>query len=528
MSGIIKGCLLYRLALAFQKWYAFSLIGRFFNFFKDNYQYSNARSAVKRIFGSPMTMTRNSWYYSRLEGINRFLHARHESITRVLHGSLIYRLYYRAANAKVSQTSIVCGLLFKSGFNRILIFLFALYLPMDYALRDVLSIPVLPSIWDELFLIVCVVYILARRVLGREFTMPRATPLDVPILLFFGVGLMLMGIVSPFPSIAVSGYRATVQYILWFFVLVRLFESDRDVTVFYYTFIAMGTLIALHGIYQYIIAVPIPPGWVTSTEAGVRTRVFSIFGSPNIMGDFMVLVAPMTAALAYRTEKLELKIAAWACTFLMCFACLFTFSRGAWLGLAAAVIVFALLNDRRLLALLAIAGGIAIFIPDVYNRISFLFTEQFAYASAKGGRASRWALGMLYLTVHSNPLFGFGLGMFGGAVAMQNKVYNWVSYFYMDNYYLKILVEMGYVGLIAFIIMLVVLAASSLRAIYRSRSKNGKFSPLCVGMFSGLCGVMTHCFYENIFEEPYMMAYFWGIAAVIAYLGFIRREESLQ
>ena len=49
-------------------------------------------------------------------------------------------------------------------------------------------------------------------------------------------------------------------------------------------------------------------------------------------------------------------------------------------------------------------------------------------------------------------MLGFGLGRFGGAVAMQNKVIEETkdfSYFYMDNYYLKTLVEMGYLGLAA-------------------------------------------------------------------------------
>ena len=34
--------------------------------------------------------------------------------------------------------------------------------------------------------------------------------------------------------------------------------------------------------------------------------------------------------------------------------------------------------------------------------------------------------------------------MFGGAIAMQTQIMDWIEYFYMDNYYLKILVEMGY------------------------------------------------------------------------------------
>ena len=114
--------------------------------------------------------------------------------------------------------------------------------------------------------------------------------------------------------------------------------------------------------------------------------------------------------------------------------------------------------------------------------------------------------------------------MFGGAVAMQTQVYNWISYFYVDNYYVKILVEMGYLGFGLFILMMLCVLVTGGRSICRNRKDPMK--PLCVGIFSGLCGVLTHCYFENIFEEPYMMVYFWTMAALLVYLGFFRRRKA--
>jgi hypothetical protein len=48
-----------------------------------------------------------------------------------------------------------------------------------------------------------------------------------------------------------------------------------------------------------------------------------------------------------------------------------------------------------------------------------------------------------------------------------------------------------------------------------------------VGIFTGLVGVLVHCYFENIFEEPYMMAYFWGLAAMLMYLGLFRKVDYL-
>lgn len=124
--------------------------------------------------------------------------------------------------------------------------------------------------------------------------------------------------------------------------------------------------------------------------------------------------------------------------------------------------------------------------------------------------------------------------MFGGAIAMQTKIIDQWDYFYMDNYYLKILVEMGYVGLIFFILLLVALVLIGFRCVYRScmaekKEDSPRFSPLAAGILSGLAGVMVHCYFENIFEEPYMMAYFWMMAAMLVYLGFQRgRKQKTQ
>ena len=243
----------------------------------------------------------------------------------------------------------------------------------------------------------------------------------------------------------------------------------------------------------------------------------------------MVMFAPMTAALAYYTDRKPLKLAAWLATFVMCFACLFTMSRGAWVGMAIAVVLFILLVDRRLFGLLLTACALLMFVPFVRTRISFLFTDEFVAASNNGGRSERWATGLALLN-SADPWLGYGLGMFGGAIAMQTQIMDWIEYFYMDNYYLKILVEMGYVGLASFAVMMLTLVWTGNRTLFRLRGQRrhmeGTLYPLCAGMFAGLCGVLAHCFFENIFEQPYMMVYFWTIAAMLVWAGFLQNPRK--
>jgi len=519
LKKLFAGSVLVRGALWLSDMYKYSVIALIITTVSDAYETSVLRRIWERIFGCPDTSTRRSGWSAFLTRFNSAL-ARGG---RLVCDAVEYSIPVRIWKSNAFKNSLFYRVFFSRGTNRLIIVIFALYLPIDYVLRTYSPVAAVSSAWDEAFLIFGFAYVLFRRMFAKRSEPSRATPFDMPLLLFIGIGFMLMCIVSPYLGIAIAGYRAVVQYMLWFFILTRIIENDGDINAFCGTIIATSVLFALHGIYQYIIGVPIPSHWVTQTEAGVRTRVFSIFGSPNVMGSYMVMFAPLTAAFAYKLKPMWAKIAMWCFTFLMCFACLFTFSRGAWLGMAVAVFIFALYRDRKLIALLALAAGVAVFIPQVANRITFLFTSEFAKANMYGGRGGRQREG-LNILFSANPWFGYGLGRFGGAVAMQNQINSSLSYFYLDNYYLKTLIEMGYIGLGGFIFALVTFIFNAMRSVFRTRGQS--VSMIAQGLLAGMAGVLTHSFTENIFEVPYMNAYFWGMAAIIIYIGFLRKPQN--
>ena len=527
MAKVLEGCLLWQLLLA---------VGGFFGRLLHSslvlqtlvrwWTQSTTHARIRHFLGREAYWCHNAACTRLLQRSNKRLAAVHRPF-EWFRFSLLGRVY--GSIFRCGESSKLLGFILKRGFAGIILIALALYGGIDFVLRDVLSLSSLASIWDEGLLFVSTLWILRQRMDRKTPVETRANPLDIPILGFMVIGFWLMNTVFDYYFISVAGYRATVQYMLWFFVVTRLLRDDDDFMVLYYGMVALATVIAIHGIYQYIVAVPIPSNWTDQAEQSVRTRVFSIFGSPNIMADYMVMFAPMAAGLAYYVKKPWQKVLAWGCTFLMCFGCLFTMSRAGWMAMAAAVVIFCLFVDRRLFALLVVAGIGACFLPFVASRIGYLFTEQFAESTARGGRAGRWHFGLNYLTESGHPWLGLGLGMFGGAIAVQHKIIDQWDYFYMDNYYLKIMAEMGYLGFIAFVLLLVFLAVICVRSIYRSRietSADRSMKPLAAGLTAGLSGVLVHCYFENIFEEPYMMAYFWIMAAMVVYIGFLRPRKT--
>ena len=111
--------------------------------------------------------------------------------------------------------SVLLGWMFRGGLTGVILTVLGLYCGVDYVLRDVLSVPVLSSLWDEALLLLSFLWILRLRMDRQEPLKARTNPLDIPLLAFLAVGFLLMNTVFRYYSISVDGYRATVQYMLW-------------------------------------------------------------------------------------------------------------------------------------------------------------------------------------------------------------------------------------------------------------------------------------------------------------------------
>ena len=520
MDELLRTSLLWRLFAALAALYHRTFLPRMFAAIHRAFAESLPGRALRRLLGGQPAVERSA-YRRLMDRGNAWLCGIGAGVVPVLEDSLVYRIYRRVMGAL--RSSLLLGWLFAGGMTGFLLFLFSSYAIMDYLLRDVLQLAAIASVWDELLMLFSLVWVIHRRVDTKRPLTSTANGIGLWIAFYLTVGVLLLMTVRPAPTVNFTGFRASMEYLAVFYLVTHLIRDERDFREMYLTMVIIATVLALHGIWQFIIGVPIPASWTDAAEGAVRTRVYSIFSNPNIMGAYMILFAPMTIGLAYACERPSQKVLFWLCGLAMCAGCLFTMSRGAWLALAIAAVLFALLIDRRLLALMLVCGAVACTLPFVRSRIGYLFTPQFADSNARGGRAKRWATAIGYLKA-TDPVFGMGYGMYGGAVAVQNPVLPWVEYMYVDNYYVKILTENGIVGVTAFGMMLLGLVGNGLRACVRTAKT--RWSPLCAGMLCGLIGVLIHSVFESIWEEPYMMALFFAVAAMLAWAGLLRRRTQ--
>ncbi len=523
MSDLIKSSLIWRICAAIGLWFGRSPIGRFFAYLGRLWRASATyRFCAKRLKVHPRT--KDSACIKKLNSVNRGLHKLGTGLRENLPESLTYRTY--AAIMGAFRRSFLLGKLFAGGFTGILLIIIAAYTPIDYFLRDGIQAEAIASVWDEGLMILCFIWLIYQRMTAKKPLKSRFNSMDIYLGFYIAAGIVLLNYCyTPHHfDVNVTGFRASMQYILLFYLVSRLIRNDRDFMLMYKIMVASAFLFAVHGIWQFIVGVEIPEHWTDAAEGAVRTRVFSIFSNPNIMAAYMLMFAPMAIGMAYTTDDIATKVFYWFCGICICLGCLFTMSRGAWLGLAIGMVIFALIVDRRLFGALVLAGIFASFLPFVRSRITYLFTPEFQESNARGGRAKRWETAFSYLDEYDRWSLGLGYGMFGGAVAAQNQINDSFEYMYVDNYYVKIIVENGITGLCAFLTSMLGLLWNGVRACGRN-SKNS-YKPLCAGMLAGLIGILVQSFFESLWEEPYMMALFFAVAGMLVYAGFFRKSEK--
>ncbi|MCL6454250.1 MAG: O-antigen ligase family protein [Alicyclobacillus sp.] len=371
---------------------------------------------------------------------------------------------------------------------------------VDFALRHTPHLSPLGSVWSVIDLLILAVLAALRWLTGYRPTKFAWTRYAGWYTVYL-IGLTFAGLSHP--AVAFDGLRADLFYLV-FALLIPFVVEPRDVPRLLHAAVAVAMLVGVDGIYQYIAAVPIPSGWVDVSEH-VRTRVFSIITSPNELGAYMALMVPLLVGLCLyernRWRKLLYGFGA-----VVCFGThLVTYDRGSLLALVGAIVIVAALVQPRLLIVVVVLGVIGFFLPPIHHRFMDLFSPVYLLKAEQGGRLFRW--GVAYDTMSANPLFGAGIGRYGGQVASDFGLG-----IYSDNYYMKVLGESGLLGLVLFIAMHIAL----LREVFVRAIKcvAGRRRTVAIGGFIGLVAVVLHNTVENVFEFGPMTVLYFSLAVL--------------
>jgi len=388
------------------------------------------------------------------------------------------------------------------------LFLVPLYPLLDFFVRR--GVPSIASIWDEGFIILLFLIIFLR-IKKKEI---KFTSLIIPTLIFLIFLLFSTYFSSIDYRVAVDGIRSYLEMFLFFLIIINYVEDKKLVNILLDIASFALLVISLYGIYQFIFKVSIPAAWIDKDlETSISTRAFSIFGSPNALAGYLILLIPIFFMLFLNEKKVFKKLYYIFVVLAALTALLFTLSRAAQLSIVIAFIIFTLLyKDKRYFLVIIILLLALISIPQIRTRFLNLISPVYLEKAKTYGRIYRWNLALSIFSLH--PLSGVGPGGFGGAVASKLGMFEGL---YVDNYYLKTLVETGIFGLISFLYLILSIlkkGISNIIKLFDEKSKN-----LSLGIFLGLFAFLMNNFTENLWEIPVLSVTLWTLVSFLFILG---------
>jgi O-antigen ligase len=251
---------------------------------------------------------------------------------------------------------------------------------------------------------------------------------------------------------------------------------------------------------------------------------------PNAVAGFLESVWLLSLVLAWRARSGE-RVAWGLAVAIITYALFISASRGAWIGLAVAVGIWALLLVPRRSIRLAIGGlGLAVASLGLYMlfQVASARSQIPVLSSALNAAHSRLILYRNSLYLWSDYLFtGTGLGdTFAWIYSRYQLLIQYQFLTYSHNLFLSVGLGLGMLGLVALIWLLV----SFYRFVIRIETKGG-LSPRSLPLFRAAWLGATATFVHGLTDAPQFAGSGWTMPMLFAILGLavaIGRPEPVE
>lgn len=247
-----------------------------------------------------------------------------------------------------------------------------------------------------------------------------------------------------------------LMYALVYLLIYTTVSAEKEKEKALYAFLAGAVVTVVYGFFQYANAADMAAdmeaqSWVDPERFPLlRRRMYSTLENPNLFGAYLLMIISILTAFTLR-ERAVKKRTVFAVILLSLLLCLaLTYSRGAWVSLAAIVLGLTLFYDKRFgLLFLLVPVVLAFYHGQVVERFLSLFSGEDTSVDL---RFALWESTMAMIEEH--PLLGVGWG----AYFLAYPDYNFfiqeegVLIFHAHNMYLNMLAEVGIPGGMAFLL----------------------------------------------------------------------------
>ena len=366
----------------------------------------------------------------------------------------------------------------------------------------IVSLPFLPDMRSLLFMIYLVFIFLFNNIFGEGYTIKQSF-VHVPIVVFI-LAIIIATVTSLDPMGSFRDLAIHLSALGLLFIMVNSVNSKNELNVMLTAFVFTATLVALYGIYQYLVGVELDPAWVDKAiNPDITIRVFSVFGNPNILAEYLIMSIPVSVALFWNSKRLIKKLIFLLTSMILVGTLVLTISRGGWIGFAFGIFVFMFLVEQRLLLLCIPAGVLSVFVlpQSIINRIQTIgnLTD-----SSNAWRITTWQVTTDIIRDHWVAGVGFGYIPFKKTFETYIRT---MSTSHAHNTYLEIAAELGIVGIMLFIILIFVIYKYAI--INSKKSKDKYIKIITAGLLGGIASLLFQGLVEHVLYMPKIIITFW-------------------
>ena len=348
------------------------------------------------------------------------------------------------------------------------------------------------------------------------------------LLLILAVAVISTGW-SPVPMAAAQGLLKLLSYVGVFALIRRLLITnhlwwDRLLAAL----LTGGLLSSVLALRQLYASTEELARWADPASISAGTiRIYGPLGNPNLLAGYLLPLIPLAVVALLRWRGWGRRIFAAITGLLGAAAVVFTYSRGGWLGLLAALAVLVLLLLmrstaqwpplwRRLVPLGALfLGGLLVVVAA--TQLEPIRTRVVSLLAGRGDSSNNFRINVWLAAiamVQDRPWLGIGPGndAFNSIYPLyQQPKFNALSAYSVP---LELLVEMGVPGLLASCGLLI----SSIRA---GLHLEGSAGLIAIGSLAAITGLITQGITDTIFFRPEVQLIGWFCLASLA-----RRSEQ--
>jgi putative inorganic carbon (HCO3(-)) transporter len=362
----------------------------------------------------------------------------------------------------------------------------------------------------------------------RSHRSSPSTRLNLPLLLYLGFTALSLVAARDARLSSFELFLLLQMYLVFFYV--ANFVRNREDVLFVVFFLLLGCLMESLVMIGLSFA-SLPSGlWgpihirVDTQVNGELTRVGGTVGSPNEAGAYLSLMLSLAISVLFTPAGRKYKLLAAAVLAFGSAALIFTFSRGAWVSLVIAIVLFCWLLWRRngssLKAPIALLAILLLSYLPFQNAIKARLL-----ADDNGSAESRIPLmNLAFRIIADNPILGVGSNNFSAVMdGYLTSEFRQGFLYTVHNKYLLVWAEIGFAGLLAYLAFLF----GTLRKGWACWKENDRLmSTLALGFTAAIVGNMVHQSVDIFHDRPVTQSVWLVAGLIFAMHGMLRAQPT--